>query len=78
MLRCLSDDVIEVEAIRSEINKRTRATELNMDIDRSMKLETAKKRTSMDASSGSFLTEEEVDVSTNWMNAASDLRNPLP
>ncbi|KAF5930303.1 hypothetical protein HYC85_031176 [Camellia sinensis] len=66
LLRCLCDDVIEVEAIRSEINRRTLATELNMDIDRSMRVETSKKRTSMDVSGGSFLTEEEVDVATDW------------
>ncbi|KAI7982633.1 DDT domain-containing protein PTM [Camellia lanceoleosa] len=66
ILRCLCDDVIEVEAIRSEINRRTLATELNMDIDRSMRVETSKKRTSMDVSGGSFLTEEEVDVATDW------------
>ena len=66
ILRCLCDDVIEVEVIRSEINRRTLATELNTDTDRSMKIETSKRRTSMDVSGGSCLNEEIVDQNTDW------------
>ncbi|KAA8528057.1 hypothetical protein F0562_035074 [Nyssa sinensis] len=62
ILRCLCDDVIEVEAIRSELNRRTLAAEPNIDSDRNVKIETSKKkRAQMDVSSGSCLAEEVVD-----------------
>ncbi|KAL6966592.1 hypothetical protein U1Q18_032374 [Sarracenia purpurea var. burkii] len=68
ILRCLCDDVIEVEAIMSELNRRALATELNMDTDRSMKIDNTykSKRTSMDVSGGSCLTEEIVAETTDW------------
>uniref|UniRef100_A0A5B6ZI79 DDT domain-containing protein PTM n=1 Tax=Davidia involucrata TaxID=16924 RepID=A0A5B6ZI79_DAVIN len=67
ILRCLCDDVIEVEAIRSELNRRTFTSDLNMDSDRNMKIETSKKRRAqMDVSGGSCLTEEVVDETTDW------------
>lgn len=67
ILRCLCDDVIEVEAIRSELNRRTLATEPNMDIDRNLKSEKSKRRrVSVDVLGGSCLTEEVVDEMVDW------------
>ncbi|KAK3005003.1 hypothetical protein RJ639_016120, partial [Escallonia herrerae] len=64
VLRCLCDDVIEVEAIRSELNRRTIAAEPDLDSDRNVKLDASKKRRiAMDASS---MTEEVADGTTDW------------
>lgn len=58
ILHCLCDDAIEVEAIRSELNRRTLATE---------GLEGTKKRkATMEVASGSCLTEEDNDESPDW------------
>lgn len=66
MLRCLCDDVIEAEAIQSELNRRTIAAE-NMDFARNSKFYSSKKRrASIDVSAGSCLSEEAVDESTDW------------
>ncbi|KAG5577610.1 hypothetical protein H5410_057744 [Solanum commersonii] len=66
MLRCLCDDVIEVEAIQSELNRRIVAAE-NMDFDRNSKFDSSKKRrASMYVAVGSCLSEETVDESTDW------------
>lgn len=66
MLRCLCDDVIEVEAIQSELNRRIVAAE-NMDFDRNSKFDSSKKRrASMYVAVGSCLSEEAVDESTDW------------
>ncbi|CAK9184355.1 unnamed protein product [Ilex paraguariensis] len=62
MLRRLSDDVIEVDAIRSELNRRTLTTEPNIDVDRNTKFETSRKsRAVMGGSGDSCLAEGEVD-----------------
>ncbi|XP_052197316.1 DDT domain-containing protein PTM isoform X7 [Diospyros lotus] len=67
ILQCLCDDVIEMQAIRSELDRRTQAIELNMDTDWSTKIEGSKRRrTSVDISGGSCLTEEVVDETTDW------------
>lgn len=66
MLRCLCDDVIEVEAIQSELNRRTMAAE-NSDFDRNSKFVSSKKRrASMDDAAGPCLSEGAVDESTDW------------
>ncbi|KAK2973175.1 hypothetical protein RJ640_009805 [Escallonia rubra] len=63
VLRCLCDDVIEVEAIRSELNRRTIAAEPDLDSDRNVKLDASKKRrVAMDESS---MTEEVADEATD-------------
>ncbi|XP_010273302.1 PREDICTED: DDT domain-containing protein PTM [Nelumbo nucifera] len=65
ILRCLCDDVIEVEAVRLELNRRMRA--LDMDIDKIGNLEIYKKKKDpMDDSAGSCLTEEIVDETIDW------------
>lgn len=66
MLRCLCDDVIEVEAIQSELNRRILAVE-NTNFDRNLKFDSSKKRrASMDVAAGSCLGEEAVNESTDW------------
>ncbi|KAK9273798.1 hypothetical protein L1049_018608 [Liquidambar formosana] len=67
ILRCLCDDVIEVEAIRSELNRRSLAAVPDRDFDRNVNMEMCKKRrTVMDVSGGSCLTEEVVEETTDW------------
>ncbi|KAL3529989.1 hypothetical protein ACH5RR_009311 [Cinchona calisaya] len=69
ILRCLCDDVIEVESIKAELNRRSLATETKMDFDRGMKSESAKKRKSLvDANGGSCVTEEDNDATLDWNN----------
>ncbi|KAJ8543833.1 hypothetical protein K7X08_025451 [Anisodus acutangulus] len=66
MLRCLCDDVVEVEAIQSELNRRTVAAE-NTDFDRKSKFDSSKKRrVSTDVAAGSCLSEDAVDESADW------------
>ncbi|KAF3625903.1 putative hexokinase-3-like [Capsicum annuum] len=66
MLRCLCDDVIEVEAIQSELNRRIVTAEIT-DFDRNLKSGSSKKRrASMNVAAGSCLGEEAVDESTDW------------
>ncbi|KAL5831783.1 hypothetical protein ACOSQ4_017137 [Xanthoceras sorbifolium] len=67
MLRCLCDDMIEVEAIRLELNRRSSAAEPDMDFDRNTNNEVGKKRrVVMDMSAASCLTEEVVDDANDW------------
>ncbi|KAJ4845960.1 hypothetical protein Tsubulata_000757 [Turnera subulata] len=67
LLRCLCDDMIEVEAIRSELSRRSSGTEFDTDFDRNVNLGAHKKRRAMaDVSGGSCLTEEAVDGSSDW------------
>lgn len=67
MLRCLCDDVNEVEMIRSELNIRTLATDPSMEFDRKMVFETPKKRkAAIDVSGTSCLTSEVVNETTDW------------
>ncbi|XVF19324.1 hypothetical protein REPUB_Repub11eG0100700 [Reevesia pubescens] len=62
ILRCLCDDMIEVEAVRSELNRRSLASETDM-----MNVEVCKKRkVAMDVSGGSGLCDEIVDDTTDW------------
>ncbi|CAN0891828.1 DDT domain-containing protein PTM [Linum grandiflorum] len=44
MLRCLCDDMIDAEAIRSELNKRSSGAELELDFDRNVNLGSSRKR----------------------------------
>lgn len=65
MLRCLCDDMIEVEAIRSELNRRS--LELEMDFDRNGNIEYSKKRRNITYISGfSSLTNEVIDDVSDW------------
>nr|XP_048322407.1 DDT domain-containing protein PTM-like isoform X3 [Ziziphus jujuba var. spinosa] len=68
ILRVLCDDLIEVEAIRSELNRRSlAAAEPEMVFERNINFEVCKKRrTSVDASSGFCLNDDVVDDSTDW------------
>ncbi|KAF2312110.1 hypothetical protein GH714_028082 [Hevea brasiliensis] len=69
ILRCLCDGIIETEAIRSELNRRSLGAESDLDFDRNMGVGAFKKRragTGMVISAGSCLTEEAVDDTTDW------------
>ncbi|XP_002513535.2 DDT domain-containing protein PTM [Ricinus communis] len=67
ILRCLCDGMIEVDILRSELNRRSSGAESDIDIDRNMNFGALKKRRSgMDVSTGSCLTEDTVDESTDW------------
>lgn len=67
VLRCLCDDMIEVEAIRSELSRRSLAAEPDMVFDRSMNIEVCKKRrVTVDVSGGSCLTETIVEDASDW------------
>ncbi|XP_027360332.1 DDT domain-containing protein PTM isoform X2 [Abrus precatorius] len=67
ILQYLCDHMIEVEAIRSELNKRSLVTETDMGFDQNMYFDNCKKRKAvMDVSGGSCLTEENVDDTTDW------------
>lgn len=69
ILKQLCDDIIEVEAIRSELDGRSLGAESDMDFDRNKGAGVFKKRrarTGMDISAGSCLTEEVVDDTTDW------------
>ncbi|XP_030522425.2 DDT domain-containing protein PTM [Rhodamnia argentea] len=60
VLRCLCDEVMEVEVIRSELSRRSSVTDPDVDIDRSMKRTGA-----MDASGRAHVTEGTTD-DTDW------------
>ncbi|CAA3031739.1 DDT domain-containing PTM [Olea europaea subsp. europaea] len=67
ILRRLCDDAMDVESIRSEINRRTMATERQVDFVRTMKSDSSKKRKAvMDVASGSCITEEDVEETADW------------
>ncbi|KAF9595167.1 hypothetical protein IFM89_037596 [Coptis chinensis] len=70
ILRCLCDDVIEAEAMRSELNRRAQASELDMDVDRIAKVERKRKRKDqnhqMDDEIASCLTQDVVDETSDW------------
>ncbi|KAJ9699202.1 hypothetical protein PVL29_008014 [Vitis rotundifolia] len=67
ILRCLCDDVIEVEALRSELSRRSLAAEPDMEFNRNVNIEICKKRRAMmDVSGGSCLAEEVVDEINDW------------
>ncbi|XP_058107146.1 DDT domain-containing protein PTM [Magnolia sinica] len=66
ILRCLCDDVVEVEAIRLELNRRTLSSELETDTDRNVNIENYSKRMdSVDDLGSSCLTQEVVDGSVD-------------
>ncbi|GKV16575.1 hypothetical protein SLEP1_g27197 [Rubroshorea leprosula] len=67
VLRWLCDDMIEVETIRSEVNRRSSASDSEMDFDRGVNIEVCKKRKAVvDLSGGSCSTEEGVDDTADW------------
>ncbi|KAJ6777640.1 PHD FINGER FAMILY PROTEIN [Salix koriyanagi] len=67
ILKCLCDDMIEAEMIRSELNRRSSGTEPDMDFDRNVNLGGYKKRkTAMDVSGNSCLTEDVADDTNDW------------
>ncbi|GMI89092.1 DDT-PHD PROTEIN3 [Hibiscus trionum] len=66
ILRCLCDDLIEVEAVRSEINRRSLASETDMDFDRNMNNGVCKKRKASMEAGGSVLREDIIDDTTDW------------
>ncbi|XP_042483190.1 DDT domain-containing protein PTM-like isoform X2 [Macadamia integrifolia] len=70
ILRCLCDDVIEVEAIRLELNRRMLSSELDLDVDRNISFEVYKKKKDpVDDLGGSCLTQEMVVNETNDWNS---------
>lgn len=66
MLQCLCDDVNEVEIIRSELNKRTLATDSSTDFDRKTAFETPKKARAVMDVSGTSWNSEVVDETADW------------
>ncbi|KAL9296222.1 hypothetical protein ACSQ67_022118 [Phaseolus vulgaris] len=67
ILQYLCDEMIESEAIRSELNRRSLVAETDMGFDQNMYFDSGKKRRAvMDVSGGSCLTEENVDDTTDW------------
>ncbi|XP_024027304.1 DDT domain-containing protein PTM isoform X2 [Morus notabilis] len=67
ILRCLCDDLIEVEAIRSELNRRSLAAEPDMSYERNLNHRVGKKRrASLGISGGSCLEEEDIDNNNDW------------
>ncbi|KAM6596713.1 hypothetical protein CsatA_007237 [Cannabis sativa] len=67
MLRCLCDDLIEVESIRSELNRRSLEAEPDMICERNLNFESRKKRrVSLGISSGSCLDDKAVDGAVDW------------
>ncbi|KAA0067226.1 DDT domain-containing protein PTM [Cucumis melo var. makuwa] len=67
ILRCLCDDMIEVEAIRSEINRRSLAAEPEIIRDRSLKSEVyRKKKISANPSINSCQSEDTMDDTADW------------
>lgn len=66
MLRCLCDDMIEVEAIRLELNKRSSGAEPDMDFDRTTNIEVGRKKRVV--TEASCLTEEIIEDVNDWNN----------
>ncbi|CAL0304326.1 unnamed protein product [Lupinus luteus] len=67
ILQYLCDEMIEVEALRSELNRRSLATETDVVFNQNMYFDTCKKRRGVvDMSRGSCSTEEIVDDTTDW------------
>ncbi|XP_074321250.1 DDT domain-containing protein PTM [Silene latifolia] len=61
LLRCLCDDVVEVEAIRSELTRRRIMTEGNTDVDRTISSDPCGKRRILSDASGDFHLGEDVE-----------------
>ncbi|KAL2238580.1 UNVERIFIED_CONTAM: DDT domain-containing protein PTM [Sesamum indicum] len=67
VLRHLCDDVIEVEAFRSELNRRTLATDRHTEFQRNSKFDSSRKRkAAIDVASTSCLTEEDAEEPADW------------
>lgn len=66
VLRCLCDDVIDVEAIRSELNRRIRAADPDLDFDRNVNEPGKKKKGFLDVSGGTCSMDVVVNETTDW------------
>ncbi|CAA0833494.1 Unknown protein [Striga hermonthica] len=67
ILRHLCDDVVEVEAVRLELSRRTSATEYHMGLARDVKFESSSKRKpAMDVANTSCVTEENAEEPADW------------
>ncbi|XP_010536112.2 PREDICTED: DDT domain-containing protein PTM-like [Tarenaya hassleriana] len=67
ILRRLCDDMIDVEAVRSELNRRSLAPEFEMELDRSMNTDTRRRRRSIvELGNDLSLNAEVIDVSSDW------------
>ncbi|PON42193.1 Autoimmune regulator [Parasponia andersonii] len=66
ILRCLCDDLIEVEAIRSELNRRSLAAEPGMVFERNSNFEGSKKRRVAPGISGGYCLDDEVVDDWNY------------
>ncbi|KAJ7964054.1 DDT domain-containing protein PTM-like [Quillaja saponaria] len=67
ILRLLCDDMIEAEAIRSELNRRSLEAEPDTGFDQNMYTDMYKRRRAVfEASDGSFLAEGNADDTTDW------------
>ncbi|XP_040363122.1 DDT domain-containing protein PTM [Rosa chinensis] len=67
ILRCLCDDLIEGEAIKSEINRRCSTSEHDMGFDRDVNFDVCKKRkASAQIAGSSSLNDENVDETPDW------------
>lgn len=67
ILRCLCDDVLQVETFRSELSRRSVAAEPDVNFDRTTNFDHFKKRRAvMDASGISCLTEEANEETVDW------------
>ncbi|PIM98638.1 hypothetical protein CDL12_28880 [Handroanthus impetiginosus] len=67
ILQHLCDDVIEIEAFRSELNRRTFTTDRHPDLERNMKFDSSRRRkTAMDTASPSCITEEDAEEPADW------------
>ncbi|KAM1804386.1 hypothetical protein FF1_030247 [Malus domestica] len=69
ILRCLCDDLIEVEAMRLEINRRSLAAEPDMVNDRNLNYEVCKKRKALVEVAGTSNANDEVDDDTTDWNS---------
>ncbi|KAL9248344.1 hypothetical protein vseg_021676 [Gypsophila vaccaria] len=61
LLRCLCDDVVEVEVIRSEVTRRRITTVPNTDVDRTLNSDSCGKRKISTDASGDFHLSEDVE-----------------
>ncbi|KAL7113497.1 hypothetical protein ACP275_04G064700 [Erythranthe tilingii] len=67
ILRHLCDDVMEVEAFRSELNRRMLVTDRHTDLERNAKVDSSRKRkVAIDVASDSCTKEENDEESADW------------
>lgn len=68
ILHCLCDELIEVEAIRFELNRRSLTAESGMAFEKNLNFEVCKKRTTLDPSSDICMNDETIN-DTNDLNS---------